>query len=81
MTIYWERCSICEKHQPTRQCWLVSSIMVCANCCIFCLDRSNCSNPVWIPTIKFETKYLVESRAKDETRKALEDLLKRLEKH
>ncbi len=77
MTIYWERCSICRKHKPVRQCTLWQDDMVCAECCLLCSHRGSCPAPAWFG--EFRTAVPVSERRREEARKALEDLLKRLE--
>ncbi len=62
MTIYWERCSVCGRHLPTKTCWLHPEQQVCVFCCVFCPERSVCPNPVWYPELG-KTLRLVEERA------------------
>ena len=54
MTIYWERCSICGRHYPTKTCWLHPELNVCPHCCLLCPERSICPNPVWFPNLRLE---------------------------
>ena len=66
MTIYWERCSICGRHYPTKTCWLHPELNVCPHCCLLCPERSICPNPAWFPNLKLEAPVVagVEAEAK-----------------
>lgn len=75
MSFYWERCSICGKHRPTKQCWLHPERQVCPYCCIACPERSVCPNPVWYPELRASEP---RRRGREEARRALEELLERL---
>ncbi len=81
MTFYWERCDICGRHKPTRQCWLHPERMVCAYCCIACPERNVCPHPVWFPSLRVAASRPAGRRrpGKEEARKALEELLRKLE--
>jgi len=76
MTIYWERCSICGLHRPTRTCVMDEELMVCPHCCLACPRRNVCPNPVW----KFEIPARkMKKTKKSEAQKVLMDLLSKLE--
>ncbi|KSW12346.1 hypothetical protein CF15_06290 [Pyrodictium occultum] len=78
MSIFWERCSICGRHYPVKQCWLHSERNVCPYCCLACPERSICPKPVWFPKLRrLYARRRQEERT--EAKKALEELLKRLE--
>lgn len=77
MSIYWERCDICGKHKPVKQCWLHPERNVCPYCCLACPERSMCPNPVWFPSLR--TAERIEKKEDEEARRALEELLRRLE--
>ncbi|AEM39755.1 hypothetical protein Pyrfu_1902 [Pyrolobus fumarii 1A] len=62
MVIYWERCSVCVRHLPTKTCWLHPELNVCAQCCVMCPERSICPNPVWYAELG-EAPSLQEERA------------------
>jgi hypothetical protein len=79
MTIYWERCDICGRHRPTRQCWLHPERNVCPYCCLSCPERQLCPKPAWFPNLKIVAPVRHARRAREEARKALEDLLRKLE--
>lgn len=74
MTIFWERCSICDKHRPIKQCWLHPERDVCSYCCIICPERDECPNPVWFTRVQIR----VSAKRREEKARALEELLKRL---
>ncbi len=77
MTIYWERCGLCMKHKPARQCSMEPALMVCASCCVICPRRSTCPRPVWLRELGVVKP--VEARAEpSEREKILEELLSRL---
>ncbi|ALL01086.1 hypothetical protein Pyrde_1038 [Pyrodictium delaneyi] len=79
MSIFWERCSICGRHRPLRQCWIHSDRNICAYCCIACPERKVCPKPVWFPELREPRITRDRSEERVEARKALEELLKRLE--
>lgn len=80
MSIFWERCSICGRHYPLRQCWIHSERNVCVYCCIACTERNICPKPVWLPkSRKLHVTRVKPAEGAREARKALEELLKRLE--
>ncbi len=54
MTIYWERCSICGRHYPTKTCWLHPELSVCPHCCLLCPERGHCPQPAWYPNLRLE---------------------------
>ena len=77
MTIYWERCGLCMKHRPSRQCGMDNSLMVCASCCVVCPKRSVCPRPVWLRDLG--VAQVAERGAEPSKReKILEELLSRL---
>ncbi len=78
MTIFWERCSICGRHRPTRQCWLHPERSVCPYCCIACPERGACPRPAWYPNLRLAERSVGREEG-GEARKALEELLRRLE--
>ena len=81
MSIFWERCDVCGRHRPTRQCWLHPERSVCPYCCIACPERPICPKPAWYPQLRV-SEARPERRPPPrggEARKALEDLLRRLE--
>jgi len=81
MTIYWERCSICSRHYPTRSCWLNPALSICPYCCIACTERERCPRPVWFPSLKPSKTIqprLERGVSRREAVKALEELLKKL---
>ncbi|MEB3756343.1 MAG: hypothetical protein GSR79_05735 [Desulfurococcales archaeon] len=51
-TLAWERCDICGRHGPVRECSLKPGLMVCPWCCLTCPEREKCPNPVWFPNLK-----------------------------
>ena len=77
MSIFWERCDVCGRHRPLRQCWLHPERMVCPYCCIACPERSSCPRPAWFPGLRGAVPARGPSGREGE--KALEELLKRLE--
>ncbi len=77
MTIYWEQCSICGLHRPTRTCTMDEELMVCPHCCFVCPRRNICPNPVW----KFDLSISKSKRIRrSEAQKVLMDLLSKLER-
>ncbi len=77
MSIYWERCDICGRHRPTRQCWLHPERSVCPYCCLACPERGHCPRPAWFPSLRGAVPRRIEPR--EEAKKALEELLRKLE--
>jgi len=77
VSIYWERCDICGKHRPTKQCWLHPERSICPYCCLACPERDICTNPAWFPGLRLRDAR-THRRAED-ARKALEELLRKLE--
>ncbi len=79
LTIYWERCDICGRYHPLRQCTMDPELMVCVHCCIACPRREKCPNPVW--GLAYRRVVLKKAAPKiDEKKKLLEELLSKLEK-
>jgi len=77
MTIYWERCLVCGRYLPTRQCTLHSDISVCIHCCISCIERSSCPRVAWEISV---AKPRVEARLKlEDKKKIMEELLSKLD--
>lgn len=71
MTIYWETCSLCFRHDPVKQCGLVSDVMVCIHCCISCIKREVCPRKAWV----LETgERVVKKSLKEEVEKFLEEI-------
>ena len=81
MSIYWERCDICGRHRPTKPCWLHPERPVCPYCCLVCPERSVCPNPVWYPEVRLFVQRgdIKREEEGEEARRALEELLRRLE--
>ncbi|WP_048061534.1 hypothetical protein [Hyperthermus butylicus] len=79
MSIYWERCSICGRHRPTRQCWLHPERIICPYCCLACPERSICPRPAWFPTLRHVQPAAKPQPKLEEARRALEELLRKLE--
>ncbi len=77
MSIYWERCDVCGRHRPTRQCWLHPERSVCPYCCLACPERNQCPRPAWFPSLRGVVPRAAET--KEEAKKALEELLRKLE--
>ena len=81
MTIYWERCDFCGKHEPTLRCTLYSDSQVCVQCCISCIRRGTCPVPAWLPHVGVkveEARAEVEVEEAEKVKSVLEELLKRL---
>ena len=86
MTIYWERCNICGRYRPVKQCTMNPDLMVCIHCCLLCPLRNVCPKLVWILDVskkKAEAPKAVKPKAvkpkSEEAKKVLLDLLSRLE--
>jgi hypothetical protein len=79
LTIYWERCDVCGRHRPTRQCWLHPERNVCPYCCLSCPERHLCPRPAWFPHLRKVVAAKPMRRPREEAKRALEDLLKKLE--
>ncbi len=77
MSIFWERCSVCGRHRPLKQCWLHPERSVCPYCCIACPERSVCERPAWYPSIKAAVPRRGHEAGK--AQEVLEELLRRLE--
>ena len=61
MTIYWERCSLCWRHYPTKTCWLHPELSVCPHCCLLCPERGHCPQPAWYPNLRLEAVVAAEA--------------------
>ncbi|MCE4614738.1 MAG: hypothetical protein F7B60_04330 [Desulfurococcales archaeon] len=59
-TLSWERCDICGRHGPVRECGLKPGLMVCPWCCLMCPERDNCPNPAWFPGLKMAKRKVTE---------------------
>ncbi len=81
MSIYWEKCDICGRHRPTRQCWLHPERSVCPYCCLACPERPQCPRPAWFPSLRRSAsrRTMGVAETKSEAKKALEELLRKLE--
>ncbi|MEB3786992.1 MAG: hypothetical protein GSR75_02665 [Desulfurococcales archaeon] len=55
-TLSWERCDICGRHGPVRECTLKPGLMVCPSCCLSCPLRDKCPKPAWFPELKRSVK-------------------------
>lgn len=71
MSMYWESCSLCFRHNPVKQCGLVSDIMVCIYCCTTCVKREACPRKAWV----FESEEKIARKGlKEEVEKFLEEI-------
>ncbi|MET1160773.1 MAG: hypothetical protein ABWW65_07425 [Thermoprotei archaeon] len=75
LTIYWERCSVCGRYEPTRQCTMHNELMVCPHCCISCPLRSICPRPVWKLEIRVEKPVVAKTGIREDIKKKLMDEL------
>ena len=74
MTIYWNRCNICGKHRPTKECSVLGkTLSVCFECAVALIGNAGdkCRNAWGIPAGK-------EASKRDKI-KEIEELLKILE--
>lgn len=82
MTMYWERCDICGRYEPTRACWLHSEVQICATCCLLCSERNHCRTPSWFfkvkPLTREEVAIKEKKAAEEKIQKVLEELLGKL---
>jgi hypothetical protein len=76
LTIYWERCDVCGRYLPTRQCTLHPELNVCIYCCLSCPERSRCPKPAWELKI---VKLAKPSLSLEEKKKIMGELFSKLE--
>ena len=69
---------VCGRYITTRDCTLHSDIPVCIHCCLTCVERDKCPNPVWKITIPQLKPMVGDERRKAAVEKIKADLLSKL---